>query len=410
MSDTKEYLLAEIKRRRLAAEALVDLAETEVRDSTEAELAEIKGLMDRVSEDMVEVKRIEGREDMRAQLERIGALENIAQNDAVEVPAKTVGDAFVKSADYQAIVKAAKVDGFPRFDTPAVEMKAAGDPVLESGGTPGNDTAIAPQWFGLETPGQFQWPSLIQEVMNIVQVAGGSASYPIVSTRTIESQAATAEGASKKGANFEFEFVNEAFLKWTAFGGASEEMFQDAPTLVNYINTELGRMALQSEEVGIVTALFAAAQAATNSADGSGLSASPIAYDAVREAMAIIELAGGRANALLVNPMDAAFVDVTRAVAGDGDYFSGGPYQAADQGLWGQIRRVSTPAIDVGTALLGDFNRGARLFRKGGLRVDSSNSHANYFRENKIAIRGEVRSVTGVTYPEFFCEVELGTS
>ena len=50
-----------------------------------------------------------------------------------------------------------------------------------------------------------------------------------------------------------------------------------------------------------------------------------------------------------------------------------------------------TPRVPEGTALVGDFNDGATLFRKGGPRLESSNSHDTYFRQNKIAIRAEVR-------------------
>jgi HK97 family phage major capsid protein len=71
---------------------------------------------------------------------------------------------------------------------------------------------------------------------------------------------------------------------------------------------------------------------------------------------------------------------------------------------------VATPAATQGFPTLGDFTRGARLFRKGGLRVASSNSHSDYFQKDKIAIRGEVRSVTGVTYPEFFRTLDIGSS
>lgn len=406
MAETKEYLLAEMEKRLARCKEITDTADKAARDLTEDETAELKSQMGRIEEYKIEVKRIEDREVLNAQLESLGTVAHIASAESVEVRAKSIGEAFVQSADYKRLMGLASVNGMPQFDMPAIELKAAGDATLESDST--NADAIAPSWFGLETPGLVQWPTLVQDVMNVVQLTtGNTANYPIAKTRTIESQAATAEGSAKKGATFEFDYETATLLKWTAFGGASEEMFQDAPTLVNYINTELGRMALQSEEAAVVAALYTAT---TQTADGTELAATPTPYDMVREGMATIELVGGSPNVLLINPMDSAYFDVQRAVAGTGDYFSGGPYASAASGLWGQIRQVKTPAIAAGTALLGDFSRGARLFRKGGLRVDSSNSHGTYFEENKIAIRGEIRSITGVTYPEFFCEIVLGTS
>lgn len=404
MAETKDYLLGKIKQAVEACKALEAEAEKQDRDMTDDELAEFKANVAKIEDWQVEVKRIEDREEMRKQLDALGSVAHVATAEAEQVPAKSIGEAFVQSSEYKAILDETVRTGMPRFETGPIEMKAAGDPVLESDGT--NADAIAPTWFGLETPGLVQWRSLIQSVLNTVQIGtGNTANYPVVTTRTLAAGNPTAEGATKVGASFAFNYESETLVKHTAFGGASEEMFQDAPTLVNYINTELGFMALQAEEATVLQTLWTAV---TQSSDGSSVQATPTLYDAVREGIATIAINGGVANALLINPMDAAVLDTTQA-SGVG-YFSGGPYQAAATGLWGQIRRIETPALAAGTAILGDFNRGARLFRKGGLRVDSSNSHDTYFAENKIAIRAEIRSVLGVTYPEFFTEVVLGTS
>ena len=63
-----------------------------------------------------------------------------------------------------------------------------------------------------------------------------------------------------------------------------------------------------------------------------------------------------------------------------------------------------------GTALVGDFARGATLYRKGGLRTDASFGYLDFFRRNLIAIRSEIRSVLGIHYPEFFVEVARSTT
>lgn len=284
-------------------------------------------------------------------------------------------------------------------------MKAPGDPVLE--GTGDNATAIAPTWYGLETPGLIQYPLRLVDVLNVVQITtGNTAHYPVVTTRSITDLTDTAEAENKAGAEFAFDFVDETLKKWTAFGGASEEMFQDAPTLTNYINTELGVMALQKEERYIAQTLYAGS---TTAADGSGIGGLA-GYDAVLEAIVMVRVAGGNPNAVLINPMDWGRLAAIRSGAtNDGIYYSGGPYATPSQGLWGAVREVQTTAVPEGTALVGDFSRGARLFRKGGLRTDSTNSHDDWFRKNLVAIRSEIRSVLGVTYPEFFVEVEIGS-
>ena len=404
MADLKDFHLAEIKKFHDRNAELLDTADKANRDLTDDEDAEFKANSARITEHKSSVEVEEKKQARRDQLKELGAVTEVATSDAVEVSAKTPGEAFVQSKEYKAIVELAKTDGFPRFSTPEIEMKAPGDPVLE--GTGSNQDAIAPTWYGLETPGLVQYPLRIADVLNIVQLTTGNmAHYPVVTTRSITDQTDTAEAENKAGAEFGFDFVDEALKKWTAFGGASEEMFQDAPTLTNYINTELGVMALQKEERYIAQTLYTAS---TTAADGTGIGGDA-GYDAVLEAIVMVRVAGGNPNAVLINPMDWGRLAATRAVAGTGDYFSGGPYASPREGLWGAVREVQTTAVPEGTALVGDFNRGARLFRKGGLRTDSTNSHDDWFRKNLVAIRAEIRSVLGVTYPEFFVEVFIGS-
>jgi len=403
--NTKEYLLGEIKRRLEECKAITAKADSEARDLTEEEASEIKARMARVEEQKIEVKRMEDREKLDLQLEALGTVTAEATVETVEVNAKSVGEAFVKSKEYVAIVKQAVEGGLPDFRMPTIELKAAGDPVLESTST--NGDAIAPTWDNtLRAPGLLQYPLRIADVMNIVQVtSGNSVNYPTVKTRN-DSPALTVESQQKPGAEFAFDFETNTLVKHAQFGAASEEMFQDAPVIANYINTELGTIVLQAEEAYIAQGLYTAS---TTAADGSGITSGENGYDAVLEAMTMVRVAGGVPTVILLHPNDWARLATLRAVAGDGGYFSGGPYAPPAQGLWGSVREVQTTSVPEGTALVGDFARGATLYRKGGLRTDASFGYLDYFRRNLIAIRSEIRSVLGVHYPEFFVEVEIGS-
>jgi HK97 family phage major capsid protein len=101
-----------------------------------------------------------------------------------------------------------------------------------------------------------------------------------------------------------------------------------------------------------------------------------------------------------------------------GQYYGGGPFygsyggntpqasssQFAADSLWG-LRVVVTSAITVGTALVGAFATGAALFRKGGLRVEASNSHGTWFQSDIVAIRAEQREALAVYRPSAFVAV-----
>jgi hypothetical protein len=64
-----------------------------------------------------------------------------------------------------------------------------------------------------------------------------------------------------------------------------------------------------------------------------------------------------------------------------------------------------TSVIEAGVALVGCFNTAAQIFRKGGVRVDASNSHQDYFTRNLVAVRSELREALAVYKPQCFGEV-----
>ena len=52
---------------------------------------------------------------------------------------------------------------------------------------------------------------------------------------------------------------------------------------------------------------------------------------------------------------------------------------------------VVTSSMTVGSALVGSFSQGAAVHRRGGMRVEATNSHGSYFAQNITAIRAEER-------------------
>jgi HK97 family phage major capsid protein len=67
----------------------------------------------------------------------------------------------------------------------------------------------------------------------------------------------------------------------------------------------------------------------------------------------------------------------------------------------GPYRDVTT-AIGSGTALLGSFKQAVTLYRRGGLGVEISNSHADHFVNDLNAVRAESRAALAVFRPSSF--------
>jgi HK97 family phage major capsid protein len=83
---------------------------------------------------------------------------------------------------------------------------------------------------------------------------------------------------------------------------------------------------------------------------------------------------------------------------------SGQASGAADS-IWNKTTYV-TSAVGAGTAVVGSRSA-AQVWRRGGLSVEATNSHADYFQRNLVAIRAEERLGLAVYRPTGFVEVRL---
>jgi HK97 family phage major capsid protein len=119
--------------------------------------------------------------------------------------------------------------------------------------------------------------------------------------------------------------------------------------------------------------------------------------DAILRQIAAIELATQlEVTGLVLNPAQWLTISLTKDSTGN--YIGGaGPFATPRRPtLWGRPVAV-TSAIVAGTALVGSFSGGgAQLFKHGGMRVDVSNSHSDFFIKNLIAIRAEIREALAV--------------
>lgn len=108
-------------------------------------------------------------------------------------------------------------------------------------------------------------------------------------------------------------------------------------------------------------------------------------------------------NAIVLNPTDVEVVDLARETAG-GKFFSGGPFSTGPRTLWG-VPVLESEAITAGRGLLGDFSK-AVLWDRQQTTVTMTDSHADFFIRNMVAILAEERVAFGVTRPAAFVDVD----
>jgi HK97 family phage major capsid protein len=96
----------------------------------------------------------------------------------------------------------------------------------------------------------------------------------------------------------------------------------------------------------------------------------------------------------IINPANWQTIQLSKD--GEGRYYGAGPFAGAQTPtLWG-LPAVVTPSIVANTALTGAFSSAAQVFRKGGVRIEASNSHQDFFVRNLTAIRAEKRLALAV--------------
>lgn len=146
---------------------------------------------------------------------------------------------------------------------------------------------------------------------------------------------------------------------------------------------------------GILTTSGIQTQAATTTNDATW-------FASFRQAITKVRVTGRAIpNGVLVNPAQAEKIDTSKDA--QNRFYGAGPFGAGPRTLWG-YPVVESEAITAGTALVGDFSK-AVLWDREDASVTMTNSHADFFIRNLIAILAEERVAFGVTRPTAFCTV-----
>lgn len=410
--DPKEYFIALVRRLKSEVEAITGTAEDEGRDLNETEKAKVEEILAKIGEHKSEIKRIEDREELKKAIDDItDSVGNTAVEQAPE-DAKTVGDAFVRSGGYKAL----KQQGLRgRWSSGVIELPRkltdAGLNVVSSGDGAGGNLPLSPQIArspispvenqltiaSLFTPGTATQNTIVYLEETTTTPGVLNARYSD-SDRTVTT---TAEGAAKPAAFIDFTRRSKELSKLAAFLPVSDEMLEDEPAIVTYINGRLGLFIRQAEDAFLFDELLAANIGDARDDDLAGNNW----FDAIAAGIKRVQHFGGvNPDAILMHPTDFWTMATTKESGGTGAYYGGSPYRGPLDNPWGIPVLVSAAALS-GTAIVGAFREGGQVWRKGGISVEASNSHEDYFRKNLTAIRAEERMALTVYRPSAFSRV-----
>lgn len=401
------YFRQEKERHLAAAQAMSDKAKAEARNLSEDEDAQSRQHITAAKDFQDKIAAILQGQTRDAAIEALGAQLSTPPERPDPAKARTWGDALVLSDMYAAAVERG-MSG--KWDSPAVEfMAAVGDPLLPQTGN--NDDALDTTFYR-----QLETPSLRQEALTLAALfeqvpvgagTGPTVRYPILTTRTAADGSVIVPGAAKPYAEYAFDDATVTLEKRAAFVAIAEEMIEDAPYVAAFINSDLPFMVRQNEETAFASALYTAVSEFATAPSIGGDNA----WDAIMAGVTDVRMNFfAEPDALFIHPIDWAEASISKAVAGTGGYFSGGPNATPSTNLWGTPARVviSQKAVQ-GFPIVGAFRLGGKVYRKGDVRLRMSTSHADFFQKNLVAILAEVRSALGITYPEAFSKIDLAS-
>ena len=343
-----------------------------------------------------EAKKLQERIDLFKEAgEGLDRLAGTSKTERKGVEAKTLGDFYVKSLQEKGLSVLATKGGL--FSTP--EFKAASDTQV-TGGASG---AYAP--FLTETDQNGVWPYerplVIADLFASGTMSGTTIKYPVYGS--LEGNATTvAEGAQKPQIHMpDPTWVSDSLHEVAAWWKITDDMAEDLPFVVSEINQHAQYNLKLQEEIQLLSGdgTDPNLKGILNREIQTKAQANDSDPDRIFAATTDIATATGfSADAVVINPADYQAIRLSQ-------YGNGGIMQ--NPPLWG-LRTVVTEAMTKGTVLVGAFKAGGTIYRKGGLTVESTNSHENDFTNDKITFRVKERLALQVKYPKAFVQVTLG--
>jgi HK97 family phage major capsid protein len=419
MQSARDFLQAEADKKLADATALTDAAEKAARSLTPEERRTVESLLEDVTGLKARIQDIDDNQKIAESIERMRGPVNEPVQQAPE-GAKDLGDAFVKSEAYTALkagFKTGQMGGnwtsgpveLPDFGSKATVTTTA-SPVIQPDTREGFRQAAAVALRRLT----------IADLLAQGTTDSGTVRY-LQETTNVNAAAATDEGALKPESTITFTQIDEPVRKIATFLPVSDEMLEDVAQIQSYLNNRLRLFVQHAEEANLLngngtapnlrgilnrSGIQTATRAALGTASGETAAASTIGNALYMAITNIRNNAQVEPDGIVMHPTNWARFRLSKDTAGQ--YFGGGPMigaygqtNLAGETAWG-LPVAITSAIAENTALVGAFGTMAQVFYRGGLTVEASNSHSDFFQRNLTAIRAERRLALAVYRPQAF--------
>jgi HK97 family phage major capsid protein len=382
--------------------ATATTAEVKGRLMTDQEKAAIQAILDDGKAIKARIDGATNDANMSAEIERLtaGMTSTTANNQTAQRVLKSMGQQLVEDPAFAAFIKAQGHRSSSAWLSPSVELHAT---TLDTTTGSGGQLIVSDYQPGITVPLLFKRLT-VADLIAPGTTTSNSITYMRETTFT-NAAAPVAQGAAKPESTLVFDQVSDLVQKLAHWLPITEEMLEDVATIQSYVDARLRLGVALTEEDQLLNG-SGTAPAIRGILNRVGLTAAQARgadsnADAVfKQITTISSTIFVMPDGIVMNPSTWQTIQLTKNAAGN--YLGSGPWaNAQTPQLWGYPVAV-TPSIVVNTALVGAFRQCAQVFRKGGVRVEASNSHMDFFVKNLVAIRAEERLALAVYRPAAF--------
>lgn len=430
---TKLNELQEAARQTLkSAEDIITNAGNAGREMTEQEKADVATFKAKGVELIAKIKTARADENVLGEMKALA--EQIGESAAADVDVlgasggadlrrrvKNLGLTVVESPQFKAALEGALAGGSrvsekTRFNSGAIPVKSL---FTGTSDTSAGAFVVAEQSGIVETLGRK--PLTIRSLISVRRTTSDAIEYvrqtghvnnaaPVpeatstapIGDGTLGTTTAVAGGLKPEGSwTYERDtVVVKTIAEWVP---ATKRALADVNALQDQIDDELRRDIAEAEEAQVLAG-DGVGENLLGILNVGGTQGQLFDTDLVTTARRALTKArlGGRVNptAFVFNPEEDEAIDLLRENGTSGAFLNGGPFASGVSTLWG-VPRVSSENVPAGTFVLADWTK-AVLWDREETTVSVTDSHADFFTRNLVAILAEERVAFGVPRPSAF--------